>query len=160
MWGEPIGWHQHALKGCFLFFEEVGGWILIKFRLFPSITHQNLFVLNKFPINSYQIPLVPINYPSKSFRSYLVPIKFLLFQPSFYWSHQVPIKFLLFRPSFCWSHQFPFVLIKFPSSSFLFPTQPYINPHKALNFGINSFFATWKIGSWEVPWWDRWKKCD
>jgi len=143
MWGEPIGWHQHALKGCFLFFEGVGGWILIKFLLFPSITHQNLFVLIKFPINSYQIPLVPINYPSKSFCSYQVPIKFLLFL------NQVsigPINFPLFSSSF---HQVPFV-----------PNQPYINPHKALNFGINRFFATWKIGSSEVPWWERWKKCD
>jgi len=39
MWGEPIGWCQHAHKGCFLFFEGVGGW------------------------NSFQ---VPIKFPSKA----------------------------------------------------------------------------------------------
>jgi hypothetical protein len=54
-------------------------------------------------------------------------------------------------------HQNLFVLIKFLSTShgshqlpfnFLsFPIQPYINPHRALNFGIKFFFATWKLGS-------------
>ncbi len=42
-----------------------------------SITHQNLFVLIKFPNGSHQVPLVPINKSSKSFCSYQVPVKFL-----------------------------------------------------------------------------------
>ncbi len=71
-----------------------------KFLLFPSITHQNLFVPIKFSNSSNQIPLVPINNPSKSFCS-----------------HQLPINFTLF-----------------PSNFLFFPTQPYINPHKALKF--------------------------
>jgi hypothetical protein len=32
---------------------------------------------------------------------------------------------------------------------FLFPTQPYINPHKALNFSIKFIFSAWKYGSWD-----------
>jgi hypothetical protein len=123
-------------QGCFLFFEGVsqsGGTnmpprdvyylfervgdfpsssqkVPIEFLLFPLISHQNLFVLIKFPKNSCQIPLVPINNPSKFF----VPIKF---QSSSFCSHQVLIKFLLF-PSI--THQYPFVLIKFPKTSHKF----------------------------------------
>jgi hypothetical protein len=52
------------------------------------------------------------------------------------------------------THENPFVFINFPlfpSSSYnflLFTTQHYINPHKALNSGINSFFCnleTWLL---------------
>jgi hypothetical protein len=77
MWGEPIGWHQHApppprdvLKACGL------------------------------------------DSPSSS---QTIPIKFLLAPSKSICSHQLLIKFLLF------------------------PTQPYVNLHKVLNFGIRSF---------------------
>jgi hypothetical protein len=77
-----------------------------------------------------------------------IPIKFPLFSSSF---EIVPIKFLVF-PSI--THQNPFVLKQFLSNSscshqqpitfLLFPTQPYINPHKALTFGIKRFFCNLK----------------
>jgi hypothetical protein len=57
--GEPIGWCKHAPNGCFLYFWRVGG-------LFPI----------KFPERSHQIPLVPINIPSKYFCSHQVPKQF------------------------------------------------------------------------------------
>jgi hypothetical protein len=44
--------------------------------LFPSISHQNPFILIKFQKNSNQIPLVLYNNPSKSFCSHQVPRKF------------------------------------------------------------------------------------
>jgi len=73
---KPIGWSQYAPKGCFLSFGRGGG------------------------LNSHQIPLVPINNPSKS----------SLFSSS---SHQIPlvpnnnhIKILLFPSS---SHELPFI---------------------------------------------------
>jgi hypothetical protein len=90
---------QTCLQGMFLIFLK--GWGLdfsssspqtvpIKFFLFPSIFHQNPFVLIKFPNNSHQIPFVPIKFSSNSF----------LFPSSFhqipFCSHQVSIKFLLF----------------------------------------------------------------
>jgi hypothetical protein len=119
MWGEPIGWSQHAPKGCFLFWRCGGLWISIK-----------------FPNDSHQIPLVPINNPSN-----------LLFSSSSQTSHLIPLVPLI-------THQNPFVFINFPlfpSSScnfLLFSTQHYINPCKALNFGINSFccnLETWLL---------------
>ncbi len=53
--------------------------IPIKFLLFLTITHQNLFVPIRFPESSHQILLVPFNNPSISFCSHQVPIKILLF---------------------------------------------------------------------------------
>jgi hypothetical protein len=80
---------------------------------FPSITRKYAFGFIKFPKNSHQIALVLINNPSKSF----VLIKF---SSNPFCSHQVLIKILLFP--------------QLPINFLLFPTQPYINPHKALNF--------------------------
>jgi hypothetical protein len=108
------------------YFEGVGGGfgfpssfqtVLIKFLLFPSITHQNL-LFSSSSKTSHQIPLVPVI------------------------THQNPFVFIYFP--------------LFPSSScnfLLFSTQHYINPHKALNFGINSFFL--QLGNLAletVPW--------
>ncbi len=115
-----------------------------KFLLVPSIIHQNHNVLKQFPSNSS----CPINNPSKSLCSHQVLKQFSsnssvpINKPSkSFCPHQVLIKFLLFPSS---SPQIPFVPINF----LLFTTQPYINPHKVLNFGIKRcFFTTWKLGS-------------
>jgi hypothetical protein len=94
--GEPIGCCKHgaprdvsyiSLKWWGLDFPSSSSSqaVSIKFLLFPSITHQNPFVLIKFSKNSHQIPLVPIKFP--------------LFSSSSHCSHQVPIvliNFLLF----------------------------------------------------------------
>ncbi len=141
-------------QGCFLFFEgvsQLGGanipprdvyylfegvgdfpsssqTVPIEFLLFSLISHQNPFVLIKFSNNSHQIPLVPINNPSKFF----VPIKF---QSSSFCSHQVSNKFLLFPSSSqkflikfllfpSVTHQYPFVLIKFSKNSHKFLMSP------------------------------------
>ncbi len=73
-----------------------------------------------------------VEFPSSSQR---IPIKFLLFpsitHQNLVCSHQVPKYFA----------SNPFVSIKFPWTSFCSQTQPYINPHKAWNFGIKSFFC-------------------
>jgi hypothetical protein len=83
----------------------------------------------------------------------------LLFSSSSQTSHQIPLVPVI-------THQNPFVFINsplFPSSScnfLLFSTQHYINPHKALNFGINSFFCnleTWLLRGW-VLWWEKKRK--
>jgi hypothetical protein len=140
--GEPIGWHKHPPKGCLLsFWRGVGDFpsssqtVPIEFLLFPLISPQDSFILIKFPNNSRQIPLVPINNSSKFF----VPIKF---QSSSFCSHQlsnklfsfpsssqnVLIKLLLF-PSI--THQYPFVLIKFPKNShkfLIFPSSSHQIP--------------------------------
>ncbi len=92
----------------------------IKFLLFPSISYQNLFILIKFPNNSHQIPLVPIDNLSKLFCSYHVPINFLLF-PSI--SQKVLIKFLLFPSIFFCSHQVP---KQFPSNSSCSHQNPFV----------------------------------
>jgi len=63
--------HQYLVI-CFLFASSSQK-IPVKFLLFPSITHQNAFVLIKFQSNS--------------FCSHQVPIKFLLFPSS---SHPNP----------------------------------------------------------------------
>jgi hypothetical protein len=86
--GEPIGWRKHAPKDYFLFFEGVGAWFPIK-----------------FPNSSHQIPLVPINIPSKSFCSHQVLKQF---PSNSSCSHQQPISILLF-------------VIKFPKSSHQIP---------------------------------------
>jgi len=54
-------------KWCFFLFEGMGAW-------FPV----------KFPTNSNQIPLGPINNPSKSFCSHQLLIKFVLFPTQLY----------------------------------------------------------------------------
>ncbi len=121
IWGEPIGWSQHAPKGCFLFWRGGGLWISIK-----------------FPNSSHLIPLVTINNPSKPF----ILIKFPNFSSTSSWSFHNSSKFFCF-------HQFPL----FPSSScnfLLFSTQHYINPHKALNFAINSFLRN--LETWLLRW--------
>jgi hypothetical protein len=128
MRGEPIEWHQHAPMGCFLVFLRDGQvqflsivlikfsqTVPIKFLLFPSITYQNPFVLIKFSNGSYQISLVPINNPSKSFCSRQV-LKW--FQSNSSCSHQQPIKIL-------------FVFIKFSNSSNQIPLVPVNNPSKS-----------------------------
>ncbi len=87
----------------------------IKFLLFPSITHQYAFGFIKFPNNSCQLPLVPINNLSKSFV-------LMKFSSNPFCQHQVLIKILLFP-------QLPFV----PSTSFCSqpkPTQPNPTQHK------------------------------
>jgi len=76
-----------------------------------------------FPSSSHEISLVPINSPSKSFCSHQVLKKFP--------SH-----------SSC-SHQVPIVPINF----LLFPTQPHINPHKALNFVRDSDSRVLKLSA-------------
>ncbi len=110
--GEPIGWRKTCPQEDFFnLFEGVGAWFPIK----SSCSHQNPFVLIKFPNNSHQIPLVPINNQSKSFCSQKVLIKFFLLPSN---SQKVLIKFLLF-PSipFCY-HQVPKQFFLFPSKSF------------------------------------------
>jgi hypothetical protein len=69
--------------------------ILIKFLLFPSITH-------------HQNPFVPIKFQSNSFCFNQAPIKFLLF-PSI--SHQYPFVLIKLPKK---SHKIPFVPIKNP----------------------------------------------
>jgi hypothetical protein len=72
-----------------------------------------------------------------------------LFSSSSQTSHEIPLILVI-------THQNPFVFINFPlfpSSSCNFPlfsTQHYINPHKALNFGINTFFCNLK--TWILRW--------
>jgi len=150
MWGEPIGWRQHAPKGCFFFFWRGEGLNSHQVPLVPIKYPSKSFCSHKFLNSSYQIPLVLVSNPSKSF----VPIKFSIFSST---SHQLPINFPL--TSSC-SHQYPIKILLFSSSShcshqfpinfILFPTQPYINPHKALTFGTKSFYlVTWKLGSWD-----------
>jgi hypothetical protein len=96
----------------------------IKFLLFPSITHQNPFVL---------------------ISSQTLSIKFLLFPPI---THQNPFVLIkISSNSFC-SHQVPFVCTNF----LVFPTQPYINPHEALNFGIKSCFFFCNLKTWFLRW--------
>jgi hypothetical protein len=75
----------------------------IKFLLFLSITHQNLFVLMKFPNSSHQVHLVLINNSSKSFCSYQVPINI-----SFHF-HQLLIVHINFPSTSHSSHQLLFV---------------------------------------------------
>ncbi len=113
-------------RDVYYLFEGVGDFpsspqtIMIEFLLFPSISHQNPFVLVKFPNNSHQIPLVPIDNLSKLFCSYHVPINFLLF-PSI--SQKVLIKFLLFPSIFFCSHQVP---KQFPSNSSCSHQNPFV----------------------------------
>jgi hypothetical protein len=131
----------------------------IKFLLVPSIIHQNPFVLIMFSNSSHQIHLVP----SLTHQNPCVLIKFSNS------SHQIPMFPLITHQNpfvpISITHQNPFVLIKFSSNSFcshqvpinflLFPTQPYINPHKVLNFGIKSFFNILQLGNLVleiVPW--------
>ncbi len=124
MSGAPIGWHKHAAKRCFLFFERVGNWVvqtcpqgmflivlkgqgldfLSSSQTVPFNNLSKSFCSHQVPNNSHQIPLVFINNPSKSFCS-----------------HQVPKKSLLFPSVTC---QNPFVFIKFPSNSFYFHQVP------------------------------------
>jgi hypothetical protein len=146
-WVPPRYVFKKNLKGWGLEFSSnshCSHEVPIKFLLVPSIIHQNHNVLKQFPSNSS----CPINNPSKSLCSHQVLKQFSsnssvpINNPSkSFCSHQVLIKFLLFPSS---SPQIPFVPINF----LLFTTQPYINPHKVLNFGIKRFFfATWKLGS-------------
>jgi len=122
--GEPIGWHKHAPKGCFLFFWRGGGLISHQVpKQFPSLTHQYPFVLIKFPKNSHQISLVPI--------------KFLLFSSI---THQYLFVLIKFPNN---SHQIPLVPRKFPSISFC----SYHVPIKILLFPW-----LWRIGRWAQRW--------
>jgi hypothetical protein len=150
----PIGWHQHAPRDVSCFFEgvsQLGGanipprdvyylfegvgdfpsssqTVPIEFLLFPLISHQNSFVLIKFPnipINNSSKFFVPIKFQSSSFCSHQVSNKFFLFPSS---SQKVLIKLLLF-PSI--THQYPFVLIKFPKNShkfLIFPSSSHQIP--------------------------------
>jgi hypothetical protein len=145
MWGAPIGWHQHAPKGCFLFFErvrqlggtsmpprdvsycfeELGAWFHIKF---PNSSFNNLsksICSHQVPNNSHQIPPVFINNPSKYFCSHQVPKKSLLF-PSVI--RQKPFVFIKFPSnSFCF-HQVPIKFLLFPSSFYQNLFVPIIFP--------------------------------
>jgi hypothetical protein len=174
--GEPIGWHKHAPKGCFISFWRVGGLIShkvpisscqypikillfpsssqkvpIRFLLFLSVTHQYPF----FPSSPHQIPLVPINNPSISFCSHQVlkkfPSKSFLFPSS---SQTIPINFLLFLSN---CHQIHFVPIKFPSNSCCSHQVPKKFPSNSSCFNqvpnkILLFPWLWRIGRWARRW--------
>ncbi len=143
MWGEPIGWRQHAPKGCFFFFWRGEGLNSHQVPLVPIKYPSKSFCSHKFLNSSYQIPLVLVGNPSKILCSHQVLTLLANFPSTSSCSHQYPIKILLFSSSSHCSHQFPINFI-------LFPTQPYINPHKALTFGTKSFvLVTWKLGSWD-----------
>jgi hypothetical protein len=76
-------------------FEGVGAGFPFKF-LFPSISHQNPFILIKFQKNSNQILFVPFNNPSKSFCSHQVPKQFPSNSFILIKFPKVPSKILLF----------------------------------------------------------------
>jgi len=106
---------------------------------------------------SYFLKGQGVKFPLSSHCSQTVPVKFLLFPLI---THQKPFVLIKFSNN---SYQFFLVLINNPSKSFcfhqvlsvpinffVFPTQPYINPHKAQTLALKVFFAAWKHGSWDV----------
>jgi hypothetical protein len=122
-------------QGCFLYFEgvsQLGG---------ANLSPRDVSYLFEGcgGLIFHQIPLVPINIPSKSFCSHQVAKKF---PSNSSCSHQVPIKFFLFLIS---SNQIPFVFIKFPSNSSCSQQCPFLlikfpnNSIKFLLFPSKSF---------------------
>ncbi len=144
MWGVPmffffffegvsqLGGANMPPRDVSYLFEGVGAWFPIK-----------------FPNSSHQIPLVPINIPSKLFCSHQVPN---IFSSNSYCSLQVPIKFILFYQvprkfpsnSSC-SHQWPINVLLFSSSSqtilikfLLFPSISFCSHRVPNQFPSNS----------------------
>jgi hypothetical protein len=134
VWGvSQLGGANMPPRNVYYIFEGVGAWFLIssqivpiEFLLFPSISHQNPFVLIKFSIFFHQIPLVPI-------KILFVPIKF---QSNSFCSHQVPKK----------SHQIPLVPINKPSISFCSHQVMSRNQPALADYVVHSWLEIVKFG--------------